>query len=319
MLVKTRSASAEEITFYGIDGEEAENFLRTIRKRALMEGKQRDNAWIADFAALCFAGDALRWYETLDDDVQLDWSKLRRAILDWLPNTAPRPTDPSSAPQAARAASPALAASPTAASAPAPAPPTPLNTAAFAQERTVPFLEGSFQITSLNGNSMGYLSRAMDADATYPRTNSRYSALRVSFALLQDRHTIKLLDLSGGDQFLGLTWRNLAPSDWTKSEKYTAAIVPMSFFPSETKWKSANVQDKGASQHHIWSLSRDKTLQASFIDNAGGAHRLQSVASKGERIRFVRDVEKFIKNDPNYTQVARLDIVFLRLVFVPDE
>ncbi|KIO30114.1 hypothetical protein M407DRAFT_158324 [Tulasnella calospora MUT 4182] len=282
-----------------------------------MEGKQRDNAWIADFAALCFAGDALRWYETLDDDVQLDWSKLRRAVLDWLPNTAPRPVDPrlsvySAAPHAARASSPALAASPTAASpAPAPAPPTPTATAAFPQEKTIPFLEGTFQITSMNGNSMGYLSRVVDADATYPRTNSRYSALRVSFALLPDRHTIKLLDLPGGDQFLGLTWRNLAPSDWTKSEKYTSAIVPISFIPSESKWRSGNFQDKGASQHHIWTLSRDKTLQASYIDNAGAIHRLQSVASKGERIRFVRDVEKFVKNDPNYTQV--------RLVFTPDD
>ncbi|KAG9045540.1 hypothetical protein FS837_006141 [Tulasnella sp. UAMH 9824] len=207
LLVKTSSGFAEEITFYGIDGEEAENFLRTVRKRALMEGKQRDNEWIADFAALCFAGDALRWYETLDDEVQLDWSKLRRAILDWLPTTAPRSVEPrlstySAAPQAARASSPALAAAPTAAS--PPAPPNPTIMAALGQEKTVPFFEGTFQITSMNGNTMGYLSRVMDADGTYPRTNSRYSALR---------------DLPGGDQFLGLTWRNLNPSDWTKSEK----------------------------------------------------------------------------------------------------
>lgn len=100
----------------------------------------------------------------------------------------------SAAPQGARASSPALAASPTAASpAPAPAPPTPTGMAAFGPERTVPFFEGTFQITSMNGNPMGYLSRVMDADATYPRTNSRYSALRVSFPLLADKHAIKLL------------------------------------------------------------------------------------------------------------------------------
>lgn len=50
-----------------------------------------------------------------------------------------------------------------------------------------------------------------------------------------------------------------------------------------------------------------------------GIHRLQSVASKGERIRFVRDVEKFVKNDPNYTQVARLDfVVFVSAVVDSD-
>lgn len=32
-LFRLRSAPTEEITFYGIDGDEAENFIRTIRKR----------------------------------------------------------------------------------------------------------------------------------------------------------------------------------------------------------------------------------------------------------------------------------------------
>lgn len=52
----------------------------------------------------------------------------------------------------------------------------------------------------------------------------------------------------------------------------------------------------------LWILLYD-------ADVGTGIHRLQSVASKGERIRFVLDVEKFIKKDPNYTQVACLTFV----------
>lgn len=50
----------------------------------------------------------------------------------------------------------------------------------------------------------------------------------------------------------------------------------------------------------LWILLYD-------VNVGTGIHRLQSVASKGERIRFVLDVDKFIKKDPNYTQVARLE------------
>lgn len=35
---------------------------------------------MADLAALHFSGDALKWYESLDDDVQQDWNLLRKAV-----------------------------------------------------------------------------------------------------------------------------------------------------------------------------------------------------------------------------------------------
>lgn len=89
-------------TLYGLSGKgrvrrssrETQDIINLDNTRAHMEGKQRDDEWIADFAAMCFSGNALRWYETLDDNVQRDWSKLRRAILDWLPNTGPRSVVP---------------------------------------------------------------------------------------------------------------------------------------------------------------------------------------------------------------------------------
>lgn len=40
-------------------------------------GKLRDNDWIVDFASTCFSGPALRWFESLDTQVQEDWKLLR--------------------------------------------------------------------------------------------------------------------------------------------------------------------------------------------------------------------------------------------------
>ncbi|KIO19580.1 hypothetical protein M407DRAFT_30772 [Tulasnella calospora MUT 4182] len=72
--------------FKGTDWEECHDFIAAIRARALWEGKQRDSAWKADFAAPLFWGKALSWHSRLPEDVREDWSKLEIALLDrWPP------------------------------------------------------------------------------------------------------------------------------------------------------------------------------------------------------------------------------------------
>ncbi|KAG8900196.1 hypothetical protein FRC00_013999, partial [Tulasnella sp. 408] len=56
-------------------------FIRAIREEAMKAEKQTDNRWIADYASIRFDGDALKWFETLEDETQADWRLLRRAIL----------------------------------------------------------------------------------------------------------------------------------------------------------------------------------------------------------------------------------------------
>jgi len=80
----------EEILFKGIDGQECELFIHAIRKRALAEGKQRDDEWMADVAAACLIEDALRWFETLDEEVQGSWKRLRPALLSQYPKPETR-------------------------------------------------------------------------------------------------------------------------------------------------------------------------------------------------------------------------------------
>lgn len=69
------------IIFDGVSGIDCHDFIQSIRQYAFDEGKSRDNAWIADMAALRFSGPALKWFNSLDDATQEDWKLLQRAIL----------------------------------------------------------------------------------------------------------------------------------------------------------------------------------------------------------------------------------------------
>ncbi|KAG8963921.1 hypothetical protein FRC00_004488 [Tulasnella sp. 408] len=67
--------------FTGRSAEEAEDFIQAVNRHAYAAGKQRDNAWIAEFAAPLFSRRALRWHEELDEGTQNDWKLLKQAIL----------------------------------------------------------------------------------------------------------------------------------------------------------------------------------------------------------------------------------------------
>lgn len=72
----------DELIFRGTNTKECEDFIRSVRRVALSRGKEEDDRWIAHYATSAFAGVALRWFEALDEEVQRDWRKLRRAMLE---------------------------------------------------------------------------------------------------------------------------------------------------------------------------------------------------------------------------------------------
>lgn len=47
----------------------------------MAEGRQKDDLWMAQYAAARLDGDALHWYEDQNEEVQDDWKELRKAIL----------------------------------------------------------------------------------------------------------------------------------------------------------------------------------------------------------------------------------------------
>ncbi|KAG8943839.1 hypothetical protein FRC04_002462 [Tulasnella sp. 424] len=73
-------------SFYGRSGEEAEQFVHLVCKRALDAGKQGDNQWITEFVPTCFKGGALRWFSSLDPTIQNDWKLLQEAIFRQYPS-----------------------------------------------------------------------------------------------------------------------------------------------------------------------------------------------------------------------------------------
>lgn len=74
-----------EVSFSGADGAEAERFVTAVRRRAFAEGKTKDAVWMADYASTRLEREAVRWFETLHEDVQEDWKLLRRALLERWP------------------------------------------------------------------------------------------------------------------------------------------------------------------------------------------------------------------------------------------
>ncbi|KAG8872326.1 hypothetical protein FRB98_009680, partial [Tulasnella sp. 332] len=57
-------------------------FIISIRKYARVQGRLRDNDWIADYVACCLDGEALSWHLQLTSEVAEDWLKLQRALVE---------------------------------------------------------------------------------------------------------------------------------------------------------------------------------------------------------------------------------------------
>ncbi|KIO31060.1 hypothetical protein M407DRAFT_19936 [Tulasnella calospora MUT 4182] len=76
-------AAQDAVIFNGeLNGITCEGFIRLVRTQAFYADKSWDYAWIAAYVSTRFDGPARRWYESLDDSVQLDWNALKNALLD---------------------------------------------------------------------------------------------------------------------------------------------------------------------------------------------------------------------------------------------
>ena len=80
----------EDIVFDGVEGLKSPEFIQAIRNKVYEEKMADDSRHMALLASLCFAGPALEWFEELGDDVQTDWSLLRRALLARFPASISR-------------------------------------------------------------------------------------------------------------------------------------------------------------------------------------------------------------------------------------
>lgn len=81
------SSQEADLTFYGKDGRECEQFIRSVQKLAFRAGKQDDSKWMANYAATCLDESALRWFLRLDEDTKNDWRLLSLALAEEYPAT----------------------------------------------------------------------------------------------------------------------------------------------------------------------------------------------------------------------------------------
>ncbi|KAG9037234.1 Transmembrane osmosensor, partial [Tulasnella sp. UAMH 9824] len=139
--------------FKGTNPEECEVLVATIRRQALERGKQNDNEWVALFASSYLIGDALYWYEDLEESIQKDWSRLRPALLarfgrKGLPTTV-------------TSAALAISSSPS----------TTIPTPAAAPATTSHSKKGYVKVLNLDGSLNGYLAGAITRSTGTKSTN----------------------------------------------------------------------------------------------------------------------------------------------------
>ncbi|KAG9037091.1 hypothetical protein FRB95_006946 [Tulasnella sp. JGI-2019a] len=78
-----RTALQEWLSPPGDSLEDGHFFIQGVHRFGFAFGRQNDRVWMADYAHGCLPREALKWFESLNDEVKKDWSLLRPAIVEW--------------------------------------------------------------------------------------------------------------------------------------------------------------------------------------------------------------------------------------------
>lgn len=80
-------ANSEMFMFTGSPTEDVTLLLNHVQRAAFGQGRQRDDAWCADYASTCLSGNAMRLYAELDAGDRDSWTKLRLVLLERFPQS----------------------------------------------------------------------------------------------------------------------------------------------------------------------------------------------------------------------------------------
>jgi len=169
-------STSSDIVFRGSDHQECEDFVLALKRYAFGQGMDRDDEWVARFAATCIAGDAMRFYETLGDDVQHSWKLLRKALLE------------------------RYCSSDVHVPAPAAAPTTPANSNCL--------YTGMIRITVEGQSSSRYLSHAISEQVTHGRFYAKKDPSNALYFKLRRFEGFQPLRMLGRASWLGISWNN---------------------------------------------------------------------------------------------------------------
>ncbi|KAG8924956.1 hypothetical protein FRC00_004501 [Tulasnella sp. 408] len=79
-IATSNSESSVHFTFYGQDADECRQFIQAVRRFGFQQGRQHDDAYMADYAVTCFQGAALDWQMDLDEETNGSWRLLQKAL-----------------------------------------------------------------------------------------------------------------------------------------------------------------------------------------------------------------------------------------------
>ncbi|KIO32057.1 hypothetical protein M407DRAFT_118835 [Tulasnella calospora MUT 4182] len=213
---------------------------------------------MALFASSYLIGDALYWYEGLDEDVQNDWSRLRPALLARFGRSGPPPTTASSIPVIS-----------------VPPPPTTVPTPAAAPPTTSHSLlvrKGRLKVLNSDGSLRGYSARSGDETGLY-RTLSTGpdGALLISFTTtpVGEPFEIQIIDSPQNSQVtdsLAVCWEGVSRDRWKSNANYVATSCSFSNIASSKPWE---IEKK------VWKISKDGEFCVEYPGRDGGTETLQ--------------------------------------------
>ncbi|KIO32060.1 hypothetical protein M407DRAFT_19084 [Tulasnella calospora MUT 4182] len=253
--------------FKGTNTDECEGFVATVRRRALEQGKHRDNEWMAVFASSYLGGEALYWYEDLEESIQNDWSQLRPALLAKFGGRGKTPSASSSVPIISSSTSSTTIPTPAA------APPS-TNSSSLVRK-------GRLRVINSVGTLVGYIAKSADSIGLYEALSSDPAgALLVSFtASVIGPFDIQIIDTSQNPNVvdvLAVVWTHLTGSEWMKNSDYVASCCSFSSVSPKRSW---------AFQQNVWALSEDGGLSVEYPKPGGtGIERLQPFVRRSDAL-----------------------------------
>lgn len=307
------SADHVQLTFSGSSGQEAEAFVQAVQRRAHAAGKLRDNDWIVDLVSVCFEGDALRWFESLDDKTQGDWKLMKAAILrQYPPGSGAGPSlfsgnNADTAPPTYEAALVGIVETPSetdlqrSMSRPLPPPPAP-------EAPPAPVLRtGRLRVVSTSKSLCGYVSCKLPAYGCFELTKHENKALRVMYDENQagGLFSLTLLDCNSNLEWLGVSWIQNQPSLMKGSTDYaylSAVGGDPSNLSSSCKWR-------GPRQSRVWGLTADMTLYTSWWGWSGLVYPLQ-VLIKSKNVLLAADAPAAWASEKPGTPFPQTRLVF---------
>ncbi|KAG8894843.1 hypothetical protein FRB99_000952, partial [Tulasnella sp. 403] len=183
------------VVFRGIGGVECDSFVRHVRRKAVNEGKLQDPAWMANYAAGAFAGDALRWYDTLDKETKGNWDLLQTALF--LKYPASDVQSPLSHFSRQGASTTITSPAPIPAAAPVP----------LGQGRFAPGVTAFIEVTADGGPELsGHVSRFLQTDGRHVVTKLKSERLCVLAVASEKQYRLKLVNPAVPFEYLGLKW-----------------------------------------------------------------------------------------------------------------